>query len=419
MKTLVKTSIKLLFRTKAFWFFLILAPVLSTFILKIKFDSSAAYMKNVNEEIIELKDPDEKVVYHGNNGEYLVKVYDASGSELSDYFLRKLAHTGFFTICRADITNKKAEGERLVSSYTEQDGFEDRMGVSIYISPDFDKCIMDGDIKNAMTINVLSDDERYEALEHEITFQISRIRSFGADGSEKTLVQMDENLPHKEIVRLASVNGRELSKTQINQKTQVGYSFAFLTLGFVFCGIFVAHNAIREQRNGVLTRINLTGATTVKYFASKFITVFIVSFMVTSVMALCSLFLKTEDLGMNKVRFIGMIFLMGLIFSSLSMLLGILLGDVMSANVSAFTIWSMSSLLSGVYFPLDYTSKALKALSFAMPQKWFLDGTEMIFVGDNKVYLMLLCITAAYLAVILSLGSLGMKIKRVDQWGNS
>ena len=51
---LVKTSMKLLLRTKAFWFFLILMPMLSTLILKVKFDSSAAYLDNMEEKITEL-----------------------------------------------------------------------------------------------------------------------------------------------------------------------------------------------------------------------------------------------------------------------------------------------------------------------------------------------------------------------------
>ena len=141
--------------------------------------------------------------------------------------------------------------------------------------------------------------------------------------------------------------------------------------------------------------------------------------MITVVMSVCSLALSPDDLGMSRISYLGMIFLMGLIFGSLSMLVGILLGDVMSANVAAFTIWCMSALLSGLYFPLNYTSAGLKALSFMMPQKWFLEGTEMIFVGDNRAYLMIICITVAYLAVIVSLGALGLKIRRTDSWGNS
>ena len=54
-----------------------------------------------------------------------------------------------------------------------------------------------------------------------------------------------------------------------------------------------------------------------------------------------------------------------------------------------------------------------------MQQKWFLEGTEMIFVGDNKAILMLICITAAYLVATISLGGLGLKIRRTEAWGNS
>ena len=183
--------------------------------------------------------------------------------------------------------------------------------------------------------------------------------------------------------------------------------------------VFVAHGAINEQKNGVYTRIKLTGTDTLKYFASKIVTTLIVTVMITAVMAVCSLTLKMEDLGMNRLKFLMMIFLMGLIFGSLSMLVGILIGDVMGANVSAFTVWCMSALFSGLYFPLKDTSAGIKFISSLMPQHWFLEGTEMIFVGDNKACYMLLCITAAYLLVIISLGSLGLKMKRADEWGDS
>ena len=95
------------------------------------------------------------------------------------------------------------------------------------------------------------------------------------------------------------------------------------------------------------------------------------------------------------------------------------MGDVMGANVAAFTMWCMTALLSGLYFPLNYTTTALKALSHMMPQKWFLEGTEMIFVGDNKAFGMLICITVAYLAVTLSLGGVGLKVRRSSEWGVS
>ena len=100
-----------------------------------------------------------------------------------------------------------------------------------------------------------------------------------------------------------------------------------------------------------------------------------------------------------------------LLLSAALLLFGILLGNIFSANMAAFTLWSMSSLLSGLYFPLDSSAKAVKTISYMMPQKWFLEGTEMIYVGDSHAFLMLICITLAYLAVVISLGSLGLKVK--------
>ena len=204
---------------------------------------------------------------------------------------------------------------------------------------------------------------------------------------------------------------RNLTIEQNNQKSQMGYAFSFMTLGFVFCGFFVAYNSITEQKNGVLIRINLTKMRTLKYFLSKFVSLFIITVVMTLVMAVCSLLLNMEDLGMSRWEFVGMIFMMGLIFSALSMFIGMLMGDVMGASVAAFGVWCTSGLFGGVYFPLTHTSSTLKTISFMMPQKWFLEGTEMIYVGDSHAFLMLICITLAYLAVVISLGSLGLKVK--------
>jgi ABC-type multidrug transport system permease subunit len=192
----------------------------------------------------------------------------------------------------------------------------------------------------------------------------------------------------------------------------MGYAFVFMTLASVFCGFFVAFTSITEQKNGVLTRIGLSKASTLSYFTSKAVTVFIISVILTAVEAVCSLALDMEDLGMRRSEFILMIFLMGLIFSSISMFVGTVMGEVMSASMASFTIWVVSALLSGCYFPIEFSGKALKTLSYMMPQKWFIDGTEMLLVGDSGALSMLICITVAYVLVTLSLGSLGLKVRK-------
>ena len=188
-----------------------------------------------------------------------------------------------------------------------------------------------------------------------------------------------------------------------------------MTLGYVFSGIFIAHTVIKDEHDKVLMRLHLTGMPSFKYFASKFIISAIATFLMTVVLGACSFVIDTEKFGVGRLKFLLMMFLLGLIFSSISLVIGVILGDVMNANIAAFALFSLSSLLAGTFFPMDATSKLIKALSSLMPQKWFLDATEMFFVGDSKAYFVLLCVTSAYLVLALSLGGVGIKVRNGEE----
>lgn len=421
MKTLVKMSMKLLVRTKIIWLFLVLMPVLSTRILK----TNVAYtsFQDDIESLVDIDDADTKVAYYSSNGEYVVKVYDASGSELSDYLVDRLANSGMFVLCRVDLSGKDID-DKFITERLDLDGHEDRMGASLYIPEDFDEKILDGNVAEALTMYVLSDDARNDALESELALQLSRLETtsiYAANEGDivETLEKVDDMSPEKEVVSVSGSEERSLTMAQVNQKANLGYAFSFLTLGFVFAGFFIANGAIQEQKNGVITRINLTKTNMLCYFTSKFVAAFLICLVMTGVVGICSLTLDMNDLGMNLFVFLFLIFLMGLIFCTLSMFMGIIMNDVFGASVASFTLWCTSSLFSGLYFPLDTASKGIQVLSSLMPQKWFMDGAEMIFVGDNKAFSMVICITVAYIAIIVSLGSVGLKVRRSKEWGVS
>ena len=421
MKALIKSSLKLLIRTKIIWLFIVIMPVLSTVILKSNSEYTA-YMDELS-RLVELDSADEKVAYNAEKGDYVVKIYDASKSEISEYLIDRLAESGMFILCRADISGEEITDD-YIKDHIEFDGNEDRMGAALYIPADFSDKVMDGKISEALIMYVLSDDARTECFESELTLQLSRMDSVRAYVSEESelvegLKTIDEKTPEKDVIAVSTNKARKLTAEQTNQKAQMGYAFSFLTLGFVFAGFFVANGVIKEQKNGVFTRVNLSKTSALTYFTSKFVSVFIVSLVMTGIVGACSFMLEMNELGMDRVTFLILIFMMGLIFSSLSMFVAIMLNDVFSASIASFTLWCMSSLFSGLYFPLDDANSAIKIISSLMPQKWFLDGTEMIFVGDNKVFGMLICITAAYLIITLSLGSIGLKVRRSTEWGVS
>ena len=415
MRIIIKSTLKLLFRNLGFWFFLIATPLLSSLILKTEQTNLSSYEVAGAEgaaKITELDAIDGKVAYYGGKGRYVIKVYDASGSELSEYLLNKLTESGAFLICRAKTPDMTEEA---LMEAVRTDGEKDKMGAVLRLGRNFDSEAETGTIKDGLKVFIMSDDARKDVLFNELKMILGQIRSASAAAGDGDIIavlkEMNRAIPEKSVEILAGKDSLNLSNEQVDQRTLIGYALAIMTLGFVFAGIFIAHTAINEQKDMVLTRIRLTNLTDARYFAAKFLSGAIVSVMLTAVMSAGLFLIPSEKLGMARPTFLMMIFFLGLIFSSLSLLLGILLGNVMSANIAAFTLWSLSSMLAGLYFPLDATNNTVKAISYLMPQKWFLDITERLMTGDNKGYIILVCVTAAFMVIILSLGSVGIKFR--------
>lgn len=416
--TLLKMNIRLLLRNKGFLFFLCVTPIVSTIILGLKTGDSVNFEEEgARSRILELKDITARAVYAGDTTALIVKVYDASGTGLSEYVLEELTKSGMYSVCRADVSGMAGEA---VTEQAKKDAFDDRAGVLLYLKPDFDRGVLEGNLEEALLTYTVSEDERLELFEEELTEELSQLHSLsastGMDAEEITefLKEMEEQLPKKEVVSLSGKKDIALTAEQTACRDRIGYAFAIITLGFLFCGVCVAHTVIEEQENKVYTRIMLSGIGRQTYLGAKLVMALMISVLQTVILGICLFVADNADFGMNQFEFLMLIFLLGLIFSMVSLSMGILIGDVMSANYAVFALWSISALLAGLYFPLDSTSAILKAISYLMPQKWFLRAAELLFVGDKSVYSMVICITAAYLIVILSVSGVGLKIRRAE-----
>lgn len=417
MITLVKMSLKLLLRNKGFLFFLIVTPIVSAIILNLKTEHTIYTDDSDKKAVLELKDYTHKAVYSGDTSAFIIKVYDASDTELSNYILNQMADISMFSICRANVSDLTEEA---VEKIAKKDAFDDRAGILLYLKADFDEAVLAGTWEQSMKFYIVSEDERQKLFLTEFTDCIARIKQMqrvtGDDKPAmlKMLTKIQDQLPEKKVVNLLGSEEIALTEQQVNQLAQLGYALAIITLGFLFCGVCVAHSVIEEQNNKVFTRIMLTKISSRNYFISKFLIAVIISVIQTLVLLVCLCFMQGLDVGMSILSFLLIIFLLGLIFSILSLFLGVILGDVMSSNYAAFAIWSISALLAGLYFPLNDTTKALKTLSYLMPQRWFMDASELLLAGDKSGYSMLLCVTAACLIVIISVGGVGLKIKKYE-----
>ena len=290
MSVIIRTTLKLLFRNKGFWFTLLLAPALSILIYSLNMDSLSMYLAHDNNEIIEIEDDTVKAAYVRVEDTFCVKVYDASGTELSEYMLNKLTKSGMFSICRQHMDGMTLDQ---ADKRVDEDVKNDKAGAFIYLSPDFDKLITEGKVSEAFKIYETSEDERFTILDREIRVTVSDILEESAGGAAAdavaaSLTEKDALHPEKEVVSLAGKNEVSLTPEQTKEKTRMGYAFAILTMGFSFSGIFVAHSVIEEQKDKVFLRIDLTGTKSIVYFTAKFITSVITAVMLTTVLLIYS-----------------------------------------------------------------------------------------------------------------------------------
>ncbi len=416
MTALIKSTLKLLLRNKGFMFFLIMTPIISSVIFGMKVDFER-YNDETSGSVIELESCENRAIYAGDNYSFIIKVYDGSNTELSEYVLKGLAANGMFSVCRADVSGMSYED---ITAQVERDGFEDRAGAILYFKDGFDGAVMEDRLSDGLQVFITSDDEREELFETELTDILGKIYRTGAvcgADSAKTieaLDQMYEKFPEKNVVTIESADKISLTHEQNNSLNIMGYAFAFITLGFMFNGVFISNTVITESDNKVYTRVMLSGTGTGTYFVSKFVTVVITSVIQTGILAVCLMFIKGFDVGIPMPTVLLTVFMLGIIISTFSMLTGTLIGDIMSANGTAFLLWSISAMLSGSLFPIDESAKFLKMVSYLTPQKWFLDATGRLLAGAGGAYTLLLCTTAAFLIIILSIGSVGLKIRKQE-----
>ncbi|MBQ6868305.1 MAG: hypothetical protein IJO16_06535, partial [Clostridia bacterium] len=162
MIAVIKSTFKLMLRNKVFLFFLLIIPIATTAVLSIQ-TKAKPIVDADSPAIVELPSCAERSVYYSREGNnmfaFSIKVYDASGSELSEYVLGQLAENGMFVVCRADVSGMTEEE---VAAQAEFDAFMDRAGCLLYLKSNFDGALLDGDIEEAMEIFVVSDDERME-----------------------------------------------------------------------------------------------------------------------------------------------------------------------------------------------------------------------------------------------------------------
>jgi ABC-type multidrug transport system, permease component len=412
--TIIKMNLKLLLRNKGYLAFLVILPVISVIMLNIKNLNSSDSGENIY--AIQELSTENKVVINTASYKMNVKVYDSSQSALSEYLLQELAKTGSFRIYRL----KEQPMELSEAREKALDAANHNViGAVVYIPDTFETEILAGKDSNIVVFKA-TDDGRIELLQNNLNTFLKSIYHYAAltdfnQTSLKTLLAASvKNEMGKKITSIEVGDTLNLSAQQLACSASIGYSLAFLTISFLFCGIFIAATVVTERQNRVYNRFVLAGSSLLNYGLAKIVMVVLNAVMQTGIIAVFVKLLVKSDFGISFTSYLFFVFCLGLAFNLISVVTGVLTNNIFTANCIVFLIWSLSSLFAGLYFPLDGASKWWERASMLMPQRWVVKSAEMLMAGKSGVYSMFILVVISYLVIIMCIGLIGIKIRRKE-----
>lgn len=412
--TILKMNLKLLFRNKGYLTLLIILPIISVFMLHIQIASSVDGNDTVN-TIYELQ-KEESMIFNVEDNKWNIKVYDCSHSKTSDYLLQELADTGFYRIYRyksAQMSETKRKQQVLYSMN------KNVLGAVIYIPKDFETKVLEGK-KSDITLYQGRKDPRISLLQENLNSYLqsmntyAKMTDYNAKNFNQVLKNAKKNEIKKQIITVKSKDALNLSSKQQSYSSSIGYSVAFLTIGFLFSGVMIASTVIEEKQNKVYQRIVLSKFKVFSYVTIKMLLMLFTVALHTAFLAILLRFFMKVDFGISYRNYIFLVFCFGLIFNSLSVVIGILTNNVLTANYMAFFVWCISNILAGAYFPIDATSKWFLHASLLMPQRWVIKTAEMLMLGKSNVYPMYLLVVFGYLIIIFTVGFIGIRISKKE-----
>lgn len=388
---MLKSNVKLVIRNKTLIFLLLLIPLISTLILKIPLN----------------RDDSETAIFKMS-----VTVFDNSSTLLSEELINLLKSNSSFIV-----NVKKDVPKDLISAKEKATDLANKSIINgfIYIPSDFSDSVIKGKTDDIITIFSTGTDERVKVLENNINMILLRFNMYSRASNgdkgifEELMKKAEQDKTASESVPVIS-GERALNSTEKSQVKNFGYFVAILAMTLMFSGNFISSIFIEEKENRILKRITLTKSSMLNYAMVKGLAAFIALIVqVTIIIIGIKVFVKV-DVGINLTGITILILGLGLIFNSLSLALGTIFENLSSSNYLAFFIASISSLMAGLYFPLDITPEWMQNVSLIMPQRWIIKTAEQMLLGVNNAVMLFGIIVLAYMTLFLTIGFLGLKM---------
>lgn len=411
---MLKTNIKLLLRSKGYLCCIFLIPLIAILVMNI----DGATTKEGGEPsntIMEWKSISDTADMQ--NIKLTVKVYDYSESDVSSYLLQKLAQTNsykLYLVNNSEISEKKSyedilkETKKTIESST--------IRAILFIPEDFLDAINRGE-ESPVKIIKGYDDSRIELLQSNIEWYCSKIQDASkeaikyGDDVGTVLNKMSEEELEKKVITLKYKDSVVLTEKQQKDRWRIGYALTFLIISFVFSGVFIVDILIKENENGSVNRIKLSLTTNRCYIIVKLCLVLLTAIIQVIVFGVGIALTMGTNVGIPYSAFLGMLFLQGILFNFISLVIGVIFNNLLSTIFLSFVVWSFSGLLAGLYFPV-LPGSTIERISMFTPQRWFIKSSEMFMTGEKGAFTQYMLVFLAFMIVLFTISMISLKLNK-------
>lgn len=173
-------------------------------------------------------------------------------------------------------------------------------------------------------------------------------------------------------------------KLQYNPQAISVYSFVPGVMGCVLlliCAMMTSIAIVREKELGTMEILLVSPVKPLTIILSKSIPYFVISMFNAISILLISYFLLDVPINGN----LGLIFLLCIIFTFTSLLLGLLISAVTNTQelaviASLLGLMLPSIILTGMIFPLESAPRFLQLIADLVPAKWFIEAMRDVMI---------------------------------------
>jgi ABC-2 type transport system permease protein len=264
----------------------------------------------------------------------------------------------------------------------DSDLVEKNISAIVVIPKNFDEAVINGDAE-VLDVSYMGDYENQAFINGYLEGYIQSLKviSLAAGGDEVKFKELlKEQGINKINVKNIAIDDHIFNELMEENGLQLVFGF-YLMLAFILALGF-ANLIFKDRKNGTFDRVRITSVNTVQYIIGMCISSVVCSLIL--LIPFCTyLVVKGSYIDIPVLPLYMISIMYSLIVVGLALMFAMWLNTNNSIIAAIVGVTTISCILGGAFFPLDYSPEFLQQLARITPQFWFMDTVDILVKGED------------------------------------